>query len=194
MIETSRSDKTPALFLDRDGVINVDHGYVHRIDQIEFLAGIFELGRVASLELGWPIVIVSNQSGIGRGLFDEAAYRTLTDWLCERFKAEQAPIARAYHCPFHPEHGVGEYRREHEWRKPRPGMILQAAADLRLDLAGSILIGDRASDMEAAAAAGVGLRILLDHGRAAPPGAHHHVVETLAAATPLLRRVGKSGA
>lgn len=149
-----------ALFLDRDGVINVDRGYVHRIEQIEFVPGIFELARFWC-ELGRPIVVVTNQSGIGRGLFDERAFAELTRWMCERFAAERAVITRVYHCPYHPEHGLGPYRRDHPWRKPNPGMLLAAAADLHLDLAASVLIGDKASDIVAAAAAGVGLRILL---------------------------------
>ena len=134
---------TPALFLDRDGVINLDKGYVGRVEDFEFLPGIFELARFAVHELGWPLVVVSNQSGIGRGYFDEDAYQRLTDWMCERFRAEQAPIARVYHCPYHPTHGIGAYRADHDWRKPKPGMILQAATDLNLDLSRSVLIGDK---------------------------------------------------
>ena len=179
----------PALFLDRDGVINTDHGYVHRVDQFDFLPGIFELARFVAQDLRWPIVVVSNQSGIGRGLFDETAHVALTAWMCERFREQQAPIARAYHCPYHPEHGIGDYRRDHDWRKPKPGMILQAAADLDLDLSRSVLIGDRLSDIEAAAAAGIPLRIRLDPlgagpGPADPP---HHVVRTLPEALSILR-------
>lgn len=179
----------PALFLDRDGVVNVDHGYVHRVDQFEFLPGIFELARFVAQDLRWPIVVVSNQSGIGRGLFDEATHEALTAWMCERFREQRAPIARAYHCPYHPEHGIGDYRREHDWRKPNPGMMLQAAADLDLDLSRSALIGDRLSDIEAAAAAGIALRIRLDPlgaepGRAGPP---HRVVRTLPEALSILR-------
>ena len=85
-----------ALFLDRDGVINVDRGYVHRADQFEFVPAIFELARFAANELRWPLVVVSNQSGIGRGFFGEDSYQELTRWMCERFAAEGAPIARVY--------------------------------------------------------------------------------------------------
>ena len=181
----------PALFLDRDGVVNVDHGYVHRIDQFEFLPGIFELARFVAQDLRWPIVVVSNQSGIGRGLFDEAAHAALTGWMCDRFQEQQAPIARAYHCPFHPEHGIGDYRRDHDWRKPKPGMILQAASDLDLDLPRSVLIGDRLSDIEAAAAAGIPLRIRLDPlgTPADPAGPSHRIVRTLPEALSILRDV-----
>lgn len=178
-----------ALFLDRDGVINVDHGYVHRPDQFEFVSGIFELARFWTNELRRPIIVVTNQSGIGRGYFDERAYANLTRWMCDRFAAERAAIARVYHCPYHPEHGIGAYRRDHPWRKPNPGMIVQAASDLGLDLARSAIIGDTRSDIEAGAAAGIGLRILVascpskdDEG-----GPSHEVVADLAQALALLR-------
>ena len=150
-----------ALFLDRDGVINVDHGYIHRPEQFEFVPGIFELARFWTNELRGPIVVVTNQSGIGRGYFDESAFADLTRWMCDRFAAEHTSIARIYHCPYHPVHGIGEYRRDHPWRKPNPGMILQAASDLGLDLACSAIVGDKMSDVEAGTAAGIGLRILL---------------------------------
>jgi D-glycero-D-manno-heptose 1,7-bisphosphate phosphatase len=155
-----------ALFLDRDGVINVDHGYIYRSDQFEFIPGIFELARFWANELGRPIIVVTNQSGIGRGYFDERTYAHLTHWMCGRFADEGAAIARVYHCPYHPVHGVGEYRCDHPWRKPNPGMILQAAADLALDLVRSAIVGDKMSDMEAGAAAGIAVRILVGSGPA----------------------------
>ena len=178
-----------ALFLDRDGVINVDHGYVHRPDQFEFVPGIFELARFWTNELRGPIVVVTNQSGIGRGYFDESAYDDLTRWMCDRFEAERAAIARVYHCPYHPVHGIGEYRRDHPWRKPNPGMILQAASDLGLDLACSAIVGDKMSDVEAGAAARVGLRILVgprkaESGEGAPS---YDVVADLGEGLTLLR-------
>jgi D-glycero-D-manno-heptose 1,7-bisphosphate phosphatase len=176
--------RTPALFLDRDGVINVDRGYVHRIEDFAFVPGIFDLARFAARELGWPVVVATNQAGIGRGLFDEATFQALTRWMCERFAAEGSPIARVYHCPYHPEHGIGPYRQDHPWRKPKPGMLLQAAADLALDLPRSALVGDKPSDIECAAAAGVGLRILLGGGAAT---ADCHLAADLAQALALMR-------
>jgi D-glycero-D-manno-heptose 1,7-bisphosphate phosphatase len=187
--------RLPALFLDRDGVINIDRGYVHRVDQFEFLPGIFELARFAA-KLAWPIIVVTNQAGIGRGLFCEADYQAVNEWMCDRFQTERAPIAKVYHCPFHPELGVGDYRLDHPWRKPKPGMILQAAANLNLDLSRSTLIGDKVSDMEAAAAAGVPGRILLDPrglppAEAAPP---YRIARDLSEALALLREFAASGA
>jgi histidinol-phosphate phosphatase family protein len=105
--------------------------------------------------------VVTNQLGIGRGYFDERAFADLTRWMCDRFTAESAQIARVYHCPYHPVHGVGAYRCDHPWRKPNPGMLLQAASDLGLDLKQSAIVGNHISDIEAGAAAGVGVRILL---------------------------------
>jgi len=178
-----------ALFLDRDGVINVDRGYIHRSDQFEFVPGIFELARFWTNELRRLIVVITNQSGIGRGYFDESAYEDLTRWMCDRFEAEHIAIARVYHCPYHPLHGVGEYRRDHPWRKPNPGMILQAVSDLDLDPAQSAILGDKMSDIEAGAAAGIGLRILVashdaKESEGAPP---HEVVANLSEALVLLR-------
>jgi D-glycero-D-manno-heptose 1,7-bisphosphate phosphatase len=178
-----------ALFLDRDGVINVDRGYIHRSDQFEFVPGIFELARFWTNELRRLIVVVTNQSGIGRGYFNESAYEDLTRWMCDRFEAEHTAIARVYHCPYHPLHGVGEYRCNHPWRKPNPGMILRAVSDLGLDLAQSAILGDKMSDIEAGSAAGIGLRILVRscdarEGEGAPS---HEVVADLGEALALLR-------
>jgi D-glycero-D-manno-heptose 1,7-bisphosphate phosphatase len=186
MVKTMHSG---ALFLDRDGVINVDRGYVHRSVQFEFVPGIFELARFWTNELRRPIVVITNQSGIGRGFFDESAYQDLTQWMCERFEAERTAIARVYHCPYHPLHGIGHYRRDHPWRKPNPGMILQALSDLDLDPVQSAILGDKLSDIEAGAAAGIGLRILVaphdvEESEGAPP---HEVVANLSEALVLLR-------
>jgi D-glycero-D-manno-heptose 1,7-bisphosphate phosphatase len=179
-----------ALFLDRDGVINVDRGFTHRSDQFEFVPGIFELARFWTNELHRSIVVITNQSGIGRGYFDECAYADLTRWMCERFEAEHTAIARVYHCPYHPLHGIGEYRRDHPWRKPNPGMILQAVSDLRLDPAQSVIVGDKMSDIEAGAAAGIGLRILVASrdAKVSQGAPSHEVVADLGEALALLRR------
>jgi D-glycero-D-manno-heptose 1,7-bisphosphate phosphatase len=166
-----------ALFLDRDGIINVDRGYVHKTADFEFRPGIFELARFWHDETGGLIIVTTNQSGIGRGYFDENTFAQLTDWMRNRFAAEGAPIARVYHCPFHPEHGVGRYKADHPWRKPGPGMFLQAATDFGLDLACCVAVGDQMSDIEAAAAAGIGLSILVQtddlHAAAGVPSYAH---------------------
>lgn len=168
-MESPHSRLRPALFLDRDGVINVEKNYVHRIEDFEFLDGIFDLCRAAA-ERNMPIVVVTNQAGIGRGYYSEAQFLTLTDWMQARFEEERAPVAAVYCCPYHPEHGLGAYRKESFDRKPNPGMLLRARDELGLDLGRSILIGDKSSDIAAAKAAGVGLTVLLgaDVENAAP--------------------------
>jgi D-glycero-D-manno-heptose 1,7-bisphosphate phosphatase len=144
-----------ALFLDRDGVINVERDYVHRIEDFEFLPGIFELCARASA-LGYLIVVATNQAGIGRGYYTEADFQRLTEWMVGVFRERRIVITRVYHCPYHPTAGVGVYRRECFDRKPNPGMLLKARDELNLDLARSVFIGDKDSDTAAGRAAGVG--------------------------------------
>jgi D-glycero-D-manno-heptose 1,7-bisphosphate phosphatase len=149
----------PALFLDRDGVINIDHGHVHRIENFDFIPGIFELVREAR-RYGYRPVVVTNQAGIGRGIYSEAQFAELTRWMLGCFSDNDAAIDAVYHCPYHPEHGIGPYRQSSYDRKPQPGMLLRAAQDLDLDLQRSLMVGDHATDIEAAHAAGVEHRFL----------------------------------
>jgi len=151
-----------ALFLDRDGVINADKGYVGHVQAFEFLPGIFELVRGAQ-RLGFVPIVVTNQAGIGRGYYSETDFQTLTDWMLGELRARGVGIGRVYHCPYHPTEGVGEYRRESFDRKPNPGMLFRARDDFALDLARSVLIGDRDSDLAAGRAAGVGFNVRLRH-------------------------------
>ncbi|MBM3560157.1 MAG: HAD-IIIA family hydrolase, partial [Alphaproteobacteria bacterium] len=123
------SDEPRALFLDRDGVINRDPGYLHRIEDFVFLDGVFAACRRA-WAMGYRLVIVTNQSGIGRGLYDEAAFTSLTEWMCGRFREEGVEIAAVYHDPTHPVAGQGAWRRASPDRKPAPGMLLRARDDL----------------------------------------------------------------
>jgi D-glycero-D-manno-heptose 1,7-bisphosphate phosphatase len=117
-----------ALILDRDGVVNHDSGYLHRIEECRFVDGIFEM-TAAFAARGFAIVIATNQSGIGRGLYSETDFNRLMDWMRGEFRRRGVELAGVYHCPDHPTEGVGHYRRENPWRKPGPGMLLQAAAD-----------------------------------------------------------------
>jgi D-glycero-D-manno-heptose 1,7-bisphosphate phosphatase len=150
-----------ALFLDRDGVINVDHGYVASIDRFAFQDGIFPLTRRA-VDAGYRIVVVTNQSGIARGYYDEAAFAALTVWMAARFAGEGVALAAVLHCPYHRAGCVPAFARDSFWRKPNPGMILEAALRLNLDLGRSLLLGDQGSDMAAGRAAGVGRCLLLN--------------------------------
>lgn len=148
-----------ALFLDRDGVINIDHGYVSTPDEFQFVDGIFDLCRHAT-NIGYLIVVITNQAGIARGYYDEDAFLRLTEWMCATFSERGAPIAKVYFCPFHPEFGIGAYKRDSSFRKPGPGMILQAAAELGIDLGRSTLVGDKETDIQAGIAAGVSCNLL----------------------------------
>ena len=146
-----------ALFLDRDGVINEDTGYICKIENFHFVDGVFDLCRTARA-LDYLLIIVTNQSGIGRGLYTEADFQHLTAWMRARFQAEGAPLTAVYHCPYHPD-GVGEYRKQSDWRKPAPGMLFQAASDFALDLSASLIIGDSERDIAAGRAAGLGAAV-----------------------------------
>lgn len=151
------SSPRPALLLDRDGVVNVDHGYVHRVSDVSFLPGLFPLCRLAQ-DSGYALVVVTNQSGIGRGFFDADAFRDLSRWMIDAFAREGVALEAIYACPHAPAVGCS-------CRKPEPGMIRAAADDLGLDLAASVLVGDAERDVEAARRAGVGRAIRLG----APP-------------------------
>lgn len=146
--------RRPALFLDRDGVINRDHGYVHAWDRFNIITGVAEtIARYNNAD--WLVFVVTNQAGIARGYYPEEAvhllHGQLQDWLAVR----GAHIDAFYHCPFHPEGIVEKFRGQHMDRKPRPGMLLRAMQDFAVDASRSFLIGDRASDLEAASGAGL---------------------------------------
>lgn len=184
-----------ALFLDRDGVVNVDKGYVFRIEDFDFIDGVFEACAGAQA-LGYLLVIVSNQSGIAQGHYTEEDYRRLTEWMTGRFAARDIAIAGVYHCPFHPEAAIDRYRRESDWRKPGPGMILQARDDLGLELSASVLVGDKDTDVEAGRCAGVGTNILVRTGQPveAAAGRADLVLDSLAEVARWLEGGGQASA
>lgn len=148
-----------ALFLDRDGVINVEKNYVHKIEDFEFVDGIFELCTAAQ-DLGYLLIVVTNQAGIARGYYSLEQFKILTQWMKLEFKRRGIEITKVYHCPFHPSAGIGEYKKDSFDRKPNPGMLLRASEEFQLDLANSILIGDNISDIQAAFAAKVSQMVL----------------------------------
>jgi D-glycero-D-manno-heptose 1,7-bisphosphate phosphatase len=145
--------QTRAVFLDRDGTLVRDRGFVHRVEDLELLAGAVD-GLREMAALGWRVFITTNQSGIARGYFSEDAMHAFNRALCERLATHGIEIAGIYFCPFHPTEGVGEYRRDSPLRKPAPGMIQQAAREHAIDLAASFAIGDKAADVLAGRAAG----------------------------------------
>ncbi|MEG3089342.1 D-glycero-beta-D-manno-heptose 1,7-bisphosphate 7-phosphatase [Sphingomonas sp. PB4P5] len=153
-----------AIFLDRDGVINVDHHYVFLPSKFEVISGVFDaLHRARSL--GYALIVVTNQSGIARGYFSPLQYLELEAHMRRVFAAQGLFFDGIYHCPHHPAGSVAQFAIACSCRKPQPGMILQAAREHDLDLAGSVMVGDKDSDIAAARAAGVGRSYLLDPPR-----------------------------
>lgn len=157
--------KKSALFLDRDGVINIDNGYVHRSEDFHFIDGIFDLVSAAN-QAGYLVVVVTNQAGIGRGYYSEAQFHDLTLWMKDTFADHGGKIDAVYFCPYHPEHGIGVYRRESDFRKPAIGMFLQAETDFGINFERSVLIGDKQSDIFAGRLAGVGTLLYLNSDHA----------------------------
>ena len=152
MSEALTNTQARALFLDRDGVINEEASYLWRREEVRFVPGIFSLCRTAQ-SLNYKLVVVTNQAGISRGMYTEDEFHTLMDWMRSEFAREQVTLDAVYFAPWHPEHGIGHYRRDHEDRKPGTGMLRRAAADLGISLAHSVLVGDRCTDIAAANAA-----------------------------------------
>lgn len=142
-----------ALFLDRDGIINVDHGYVYKIQNFTFTQGIFELIQKFS-KLGYLIFIVTNQSGIGRKYYTEDDFQKLTLWMLNEFKKHNINITEVYHCPHAPEENC-------HCRKPEIGMIEKSIKDYSIDLKNSWMIGDKQSDIDLAQNAGIGNSIYI---------------------------------
>ncbi|MCA9177783.1 MAG: D-glycero-beta-D-manno-heptose 1,7-bisphosphate 7-phosphatase [Planctomycetales bacterium] len=162
--------------MDRDGVLNEDRGFVHRREDFHLLPGVRESLRALS-DAGWALVVVTNQSGIGRGLYELADFHRLTEWMCRDFARAGAPLSGVYFCPHHPDAHC-------RCRKPAPGLLLEAAYELGLSLADSWLVGDRLTDLEAGRLAGVPRRVLV-HACAASDQLHEgdQVAADLAAAT-----------
>jgi D,D-heptose 1,7-bisphosphate phosphatase len=146
--------RRPAIFFDRDGVLNHDTGYVHRSEEFQWLDGAREAVRWAN-DLGYYTFVVTNQAGVAHGYYDEEAIRRLHGWMQAELHAEGAHIDAYEYCPFHPNGVVAQYCQESDLRKPGPGMLKKLMADWPVDVERSLMIGDRDSDIQAAAAAGV---------------------------------------
>lgn len=157
--------KNKALILDRDGVINVDHGYVYQPEKFEFIEGVFASCK-RFYDAGYKIIVVTNQSGIARGYYNEAQFAELSSWMTAEFAKHGVNISQVYFCPHHPSKGNAPYVKECDCRKPQPGMLLSAITDHQLDPALSIMVGDKESDMLAAKAAHIGHKYLVLSGQA----------------------------
>jgi D-glycero-D-manno-heptose 1,7-bisphosphate phosphatase len=178
-----------ALFLDRDGILNEEVGYLSRPEDVRWVEGAFSLCRTAQ-ELGYKLIVVTNQSGIARGLYTESDFHALTEWMGLELERERVTLDGVYYCAFHPEHGVGKYRREHEDRKPGPGMLRRAALEHGLDLTRSVMVGDRCSDVGAANAAGLRKAFLLRGTETIPCPGEYESVGSLAEVEWRLGEVG----
>lgn len=144
--------RNKALFLDRDGVINIDHGYVHRKEDCEFVPGIFDLVADAKAA-GYLIIVVTNQAGIGRGYYSQDTFDMFMKWMSNQFPGGFDAV---YSCPFHPRHGKGPFLKESIYRKPEPGMLLKAIRTFDISPNESIMVGDKESDMVAGSRANIG--------------------------------------
>jgi D-glycero-D-manno-heptose 1,7-bisphosphate phosphatase len=187
-----------AIFMDRDGTICEEVGYVNHLSRSRLLPGSVEAIRLAN-QAGFLVVVATNQSGVARGLFDEALVQAVNRQMVARAQEAGARIDAVYVCPHHPREGAPPFRMDCDCRKPRPGMLLQAAREHHIDLSASWMIGDSLVDLEAAAAAGArAVHVLTGYGRGLVE--HHaarfrvapaHTAEDLLAAVRFI--VGPSG-
>ncbi len=148
-------NKNRALLLDRDGIINVDHGFVGTVARFEFMPGLFPFLRKAQ-DSGYRLGVLTNQSGVARGLYSVEDYACVTAHMLEGLRREKIDINLTFASFEHPEGTVATYARESFWRKPNPGMVLEAIRRMDLNPATSVLLGDNLRDMQAAQMGGIG--------------------------------------
>ncbi|MGP1956513.1 MAG: D-glycero-beta-D-manno-heptose 1,7-bisphosphate 7-phosphatase [Arsenophonus sp. NC-PE1-MAG3] len=159
------SQGIPAIFLDRDGTINLDHGYIYKIDNFQFIEGVIE----AMLELkkmDYALIIVTNQSGITRGLFTETQFLKLTNWMDWSLINRGVKLDAIYYCPHYPDAAVKQkYKKICDCRKPKAGLLLAAQKQLNVNMTTSYMVGDKLSDMQAGKKAHIGTNVLVNTGK-----------------------------
>lgn len=146
--------KNKAIFLDRDGTINIDKGYLYKTEDFEFLEGAVEALKILS-DLGYILIVVTNQSGIARGYYTEEQLENLNNFMMDKLKEQGIEIKKCYYCPHHAEKGIGKYKIDCECRKPKPGMVLEGIKEFNIDPEKSYIVGDKLSDAEAGMKAGL---------------------------------------
>ena len=160
-----KNKKEPKIaFLDRDGVINKDFGYVYKIKDLRFCPESIK-GMKLLLKKNYKLIIVTNQSGIGRGLYSVEEYKNFMKHMYEELHKFNIVILDTFFCAHHPEYGIGIYKKECNCRKPKPGMLLEAIKKWKPDIKKSILVGDRPSDIEAGYAAGLKNLFLINNSK-----------------------------
>jgi D,D-heptose 1,7-bisphosphate phosphatase len=150
-----------AIFLDRDDTLIEDPGYINRPEQVKLLDGV-DKALIEFRAMGYKLIVVSNQSGVARGIISEKALDEIHDRLKQLLAEKGAPLDKIYYCPYHPDGVVEKYRKESDWRKPGPGMLLAAAGEMDIDLKQSWMIGNSGRDIEAGLRAGC-KTILINH-------------------------------
>lgn len=154
-----------AVFLDRDGVINVEKDYVYTIDEFEFIENSIEALKIIQ-DKGYALVVVTNQSGIARGYYTEEDFLKLTEWMDWCLIDRGVTLDGIYYCPHHPEKGIGKYKVDCNCRKPKAGLIFDAVKQLDIDLGRSVMVGDKVSDIECGKNAGIKRNYLVRSGHA----------------------------
>ncbi len=162
-----------ALFLDRDGVINIEKHYLHKVDEFEFLDGILDLCKYFQ-DQGYYIFVVTNQSGIARGYYTEDDFKILSKWMLDEFSKNCIKIQKVYYFPHHP-----DISGNCSCRKPNPGMILDTVNEYKIDIEHSIMIGDKERDIEAAINAGINITYLLDENKSVEKSKATKIVSSL---------------
>lgn len=154
MENKQKQGKVPAVFFDRDGTLNVDTGYLHEIDKLQWMPEAKEAVKYVN-DKGYLAIVITNQSGVARGMFGEEEVRALHEHMNKELGAIGAHIDAFYYCPHHPEAAVSAYRKDCSCRKPKSGLIEQACRDFSIDLARSLMVGDSSRDVECGEGAGV---------------------------------------